>query len=200
MSLDPLSGPPGDLAGRRIKLIDFSESLFRTHGVHRDPLVSGNAGVNRFDASDGSYAVLYFGCDPHCAFIECFAHAAGTRVVTTSALERKALTEFRPSRPLRLMDLTKSGALFRIGADARLFAADYKISQVWSKALHDHPALADGLLYPSRLDHVRHSVALFPDRAPELAELNRQSWYGPGPQRKRLAEIVEHYGIELIAE
>jgi len=198
VSLDPLPGPPADLAVRRIKLVKWSQLLFRTHGIHRGPLSSGSSGLNRFDAPDGSYMVIYLGCDPFCAFIETFAHAAGTRAVTTTALKAKAITELRPARPILLVDLTESGSLVRIGADARLFAAEYTASQRWAKALHDHPAQAHGLLYPSRLDPLRQSVALFRDRDWKLTELDRQSWYAPGAQRIRLAEIAEHYGIQLI--
>jgi hypothetical protein len=58
--------------------------------------------------------------------------------------------------------------------------------------------MADGLLYPSRLDPARQAVALFDDRAPKLRELSRQTWYAPRPLRRRLAEIAEHYKIELV--
>ena len=85
-----------------------------------------------------------------------------------------------------------------MGADARLFTAEYADSQAWSKALHDHPEKADGLLYLSRLDTSRQSVALFRDRVLDMVELKRQSWYAPGPRRILLAEIAEHYGINLI--
>jgi hypothetical protein len=104
----------------------------------------------------------------------------------------------KPTHPLRVIDLAESGSLFKIGADSRLFAADYGISQLWSKALHDHPVNAQGILYPSRLDPARQCVALFSDRDPKLVELERQCWYAPGSQRTLLAEITEHYQIELI--
>jgi hypothetical protein len=160
-------------------------------------LSPGNAGLNRFDAPDASYGVLYLGCDAHCAFVETFAHASGTRTVTTAALKSRALSQLRPT-PLRLIDLAGPGTLVRIGVDSRLFAGEYQRAQLWSKALHDHPAKADGLLYPSRLDPTRRAVALFLDRPVKFAELSRQSWYAPGPQRVLLAEIAEHYKIELI--
>jgi RES domain len=86
----------------------------------------------------------------------------------------------------------------RMGADSRLFSADHEAARLWSKALHDHPIVADGLLYPSRLDPVRQAVALFSDRAPKLVELSRQSWYAHGPLRRSLAQIAEHYKLELI--
>lgn len=85
-----------------------------------------------------------------------------------------------------------------MGVDARLFAGDYQRAQLWSKAFHVHPARADGLLYPSRLDPSRCAVALYLDRCAKIAELSRQSWYAPGRQRVLLAAIAEHYKIELI--
>jgi hypothetical protein len=57
---------------------------------------------------------------------------------------------------------------------------------------------AQGLLYPSRLDASRRTVALFLDRASKLVELDRQSWYATRPQRLLLVEIMEHYGFKLI--
>jgi hypothetical protein len=99
---------------------------------------------------------------------------------------------------LRLVDVTLEGGLLRIGADARLFSADHAAAQPWSRALHNHPENLDGILYPSRLDPSRKAVALFEDRAPKLVELNRQRWYAHGPQRQLLAEIVEHYQLEII--
>jgi len=106
----------------------------------------------------------------------------------------------RATRPLRLIDLSESGALVRLGADARLFSGSHANSQSWSKALHDHPRKADGLLTPSRLDPARSTIALFGDRAPKLVELSRQSWYGPGEIRISLAAILDHYDLELIED
>jgi hypothetical protein len=195
---DELPGPPPDLPRKKIFVQEFDAQLFRTHSVHHNPIFFGNLGFNRFDAPDNSYKVLYAGCDPFCAFIETFARAAGTRVITTTELKNKALAVLKASRPLRLVDLTRSGSLVRMGADARLFSGAYSISQRWSAALHAHPIRADGILYPSRLDPERQAVVLFEDRAPKLTELSRQSWYAPGPQRQLLAEIIEHYGLALI--
>jgi hypothetical protein len=99
-----------------------------------------------------------------------------------------------------LIDLCPSGALVRIGADSRLFSADRSVAQLWSKALHDHPARADGILYPSRLDPSRQSIAVFGDRKLKLVELDRQAWYAAGKQRDLLGRIAEHYRIELIED
>lgn len=194
-----LTVPGADFA-QRVKpiVIGFDAVMFRTHSMNRGPVFYGKSRGNRFDAPDGSYGVFYAGADPFCAFIETFARAAGSPVVTTTELKKKALSELKAARTLRLVDLTQSGALLRIGADARLFSGVHRIAQLFSKALHEHPCEADGILYPSRLDHLRHSIVLFEDRAPKLIELNRQSWYAPGPLRMTLAQIMDHYNLELI--
>jgi hypothetical protein len=198
VSLEEFPGPPKDLAARKIPLVRFRDSLFRTHHISHTPIYFGNAARHRFDAPDGSYGVLYTGRDPYCAFIETFGRPAGSRIITTAALIERALTEMQAVRPLRLIDLTGSGSLVRLGADARLFSGAYETSRLWSKALHDHPAHPDGLLYPSRLDPARQSVALFGGRDVQFSELSRQSWYATGPQRLLLARIVEHYRMDLI--
>jgi hypothetical protein len=134
------------------------------------------------------------------AFLESLIKNPENRVLTTSALKTTGLAQIKAGRPLRLIDLCPSGALVRIGADSRLFSAERSVAQLWSKALHDHPAYADGILYPSRLDPSRQCVALFGDRKLTLVELDRQAWYAPGKQRDRLGKIAEHYKIDLIED
>jgi hypothetical protein len=173
--------------------------MFRTFGLTRDPFFFGCTGLNRFDSPDNSYEVLYAALDAFCAFIETFASAAGTRTITTMALRTHGLTEFKAKRPLRLIDLTQSASLMRVGVDSTLFAGDHEVPQLWSQAFHDHPENVDGVVYPSRLDPVRRAVVLFGDRVPrKFTELTRESWYAPGLQRQKLVEIVEHYELELI--
>ena len=198
MKPGPLPAPPKDLPSRSITLVQFSGVIFRTHGIGRDPLYFGKSCASRFDAPDGSFGVLYAGCDPYCAFIETFARAAGTRIITTTELEKQALSELKPARAFKLIDLTQSGTLLRIGADARLFASDHEVARLWSKALHDHPLEPDGIRYPSRIDPQKHALALFEDRVPKIVTLKRESWYAPGPMRRMLAELMEHYQLELI--
>jgi hypothetical protein len=198
VNLATLPEPPSDFVRRRVTLVEFDESMFRTHSIHRHPIFFGNSGLHRFDSPDRSYEVLYVGRDSFCAFIETFGRAAGTNVITTTALKSHALAELKAKRPLRLIDLTQSGALVRIGADGRLLSGPHASAQIWSKALHDHPQKADGLLYPSRLDPTRHAIALFGDRRLKITELSRKSWYESGPHRRLLADIMEHYGMALI--
>ena len=200
MDSGALSAPPADLADRRLAIVELNQTLFRSHNIDKHPVFFGTTGRFRFDAPDGSYAVLYAALDPYAAFIESIIKNPENRVITTTELKRRSLAELRSKRALRLIDITSSGSLVRIGAGARLFSGDPKIAQLWSKALHDHPARADGILYPSRMDPARQSVALFSDRAPTCVELSRESWYAIGPRRDLLAQIMEHYTIELIED
>lgn len=152
--------------------------------------------MNRFDAPDRSYNVLYLGCDAYCAFIETFGHVPRIRTVTTDVLKSKALTELTPARPLRLIDLAESSALVRIGADARLFSGEYDASQMLSKAAPRSSDGRTGIALSEQVDPSRRTVALFLDRASKLVELDRQSWYATRPQRLLLVEIIEHYGFK----
>lgn len=195
-----MPGPPPDVLGRKLTIIEFNDRMFRTHAINRSPIHFGRSRQHRFDSPDGSYGVLYAGRDEYCAFIETFARAAGSRTITTSELKNRCLAELKAARTLRLADLTQSGTLVRLGADARLFSGDHAISQAWSKAFYDHPFMLDGLLYPSRLDPARQALALFEGHAPKLVELNRQTWFATGPLRHVLAEIVEHYALAVIEE
>ena len=198
--MDRLPGPPPDIRDRKITVVEFNDSMFRTHAINRHPIYFGRTRQHRFDSPDGSYGVLYAGRDRYCAFIEAFAKAAGTTTITTTALKNRCLAELRAARALRLVDLTQSGTLVRIGADARLFSADHAISQMWSKAFYDHPLKADGLLFPSRLDPTRHALALFEGRIRKLVELERQTWYATGALRYLHAEIIDHYDFSVIDE
>jgi len=144
-----MPGPPAALASRKVSLIEFDGVLFRSHQIKRNPVHYGKSRIDRFDAPDGSYGVLYAGRDAYSAFIKTFARSAGASIVTTSELEARAFSKLKATRPLNLIDLTQSGALARMGADSRLFAGDYSIAQLWSSAFHEHPAQADGLFYPA---------------------------------------------------
>jgi hypothetical protein len=137
-----MPAPPAALARRNVILTEFEGVLFRSHRIKRNPIHYGTSRIHRFDSPNGSYGVPYAGRVAYCAFIETFARSAGVRIVTTAELEARALSELKATRPLNSIDLTQSGALARIGADARLFAGDHSIAHLWSNALHEYPAEA----------------------------------------------------------
>jgi hypothetical protein len=54
--------------------------------------------------------------------------------------------------------------LTTIGADERLCAGNYDVSQRWARAIYEHPSRPDGIYYRARHDPSQRSAAVF-DRA-----------------------------------
>jgi len=120
----------------------------------------GATGSGRFGDPQGSYGVFYLGIDPECTFIEVIGRRLGLRTIAIDELASQTLSIISSSRVLMLVDLTGAG-LAQIGAEARLFAGDHRISRLWSRAFFDHPSRPDGVLYPARHDPSRRAIALF---------------------------------------
>ena len=104
---------------------------------------------------------MYMGRDEYCAFVDTLGQETGCRILTTAELLKRGWARITSSRPLNLIDLTASGGLAHIGADARLFAGEHFVSRRWSKALRDHHTKPDGILYPARHDPTRGACALY---------------------------------------
>ena len=131
----------------------------------------------RFDAPDGSYGVMYAALD----FTTCFAEvllrdsllADPKPTLFESDLARLVVATFGPvRRRLRLARLL--GPMPNLGIDAQISAYhDYSVTRAWSKALHDHPAAVDGLVFASRMNSPALSVAIFERASKGLRERNR---------------------------
>jgi hypothetical protein len=196
---EPHPLPPADLHRRALPLVEHGGPWARIHLGRYDPVHFGRAARNRFDAPDGSFGVLYLACDPYCAFIECFGRPTGNRLVAVEQLRQYHLAEFRPPRPLMLVDVTGEG-LARIGADASLCSGPYDVAQAWTAALYHHPEQPEGILYRARHDPSRLCVAAF-DRA-GVVELMRACVRDLGeltspPLLPLLGSILDRYGIGL---
>jgi hypothetical protein len=193
----PHPEPPSGFGSARLSTTRRTRRWYRVHGVGRGPLFFGKGGGNRFDAPAGEFGVLYVGSDAHCAFIETFGHATGVRSVTMGELSARGIAVITSVRPLRLLDLTGKG-LARIGADARLTSGDdYGLSHRWSKAVHDHPSLPDGILYRARHDPNRLSAAIFERVAPALAVVSDTTFIDPA-YAPHLGRILDDYRFGLI--
>ncbi len=201
--LSPSPGPhplPPDLARVSLPLADVDQTWFRHHRPDLGPLFFGRTGECRFDAPapDRAFGVLYLAADIHCAFIETFGHGHVTRgrLVTQGALQQKRLALVRFRRPLFLVDLRDAG-LARIGADLRLCAGDYDISQAWSGALHDHPQAPDGVLYRSRHDPGRLCAAVY-ERAQAHVTFTDGGTLADPLRATELARILDDYDYGLL--
>ncbi len=195
----PHPEPPADLPARPLLLHTFraGQRWWRIHRPANDPVYFGKGALNRFDAPKGEFGVLYAGADAHCAFIETFGHATGTRFVTEAELDARALAVVRCSRALQLVDLRGEG-LAQVGADAALPCGfDYALAQRWARAFHDHPRKPDGIAYPARHDPSRTSIALFDQAAPNLKS-ERLGPLSHPRNAKVLGDILTTYRFGLV--
>lgn len=192
-------GPPGNLADSSPLLHRFEPGTIfaRIHHRDREPVFFGRTRRNRFDSPDGSFGVLYVGVDESCAFVETFLQDTGIRVVSRQELQLRHLARLELTVPLTVVDLSRSGGLARIGADARLFSGSHAIAQRWSAALRDHPSRPAGLLYPARHDPARNACALYdlPESAFKVTRIG--SLLEPG-NTSVLVDLLDRYDVGLI--
>jgi hypothetical protein len=186
--------PPDDLNTRELPTVIFNHSFWRIHQAQHSPIYFGSSGENRFDAP--GYGILYAGSDEYCAFRESIGRLTTFRVVTSSLLRSRRLSQIEIRCPLTLVDLSGAG-LTQLDADARLCTGDYNVAQRWSLALHNHPSTPDGLYYRSRYDPSRYCLALYDHVAPKLVvstthDLLEVSF------RARLASILDTYNYGFL--
>lgn len=166
----------------------------RIHQCAYTPMYFGSGLENRFDSKAQSFGVLYLARQLNGSFVEVFCRGI-ERHVTAIRLEQYCVSEFRASRSLKLIDLAGRG-LVKMGLDARLATGSYATSQSWSQAFYEHPAGADGILYPSRHDPKQQLAALF-DRSQSLLTVKKH-----GTVRDYLGEdlfeLLDHYEIALL--
>ena len=167
------------------------------HHARNAPLFFGATGDNRFDDPEYEFGVMYAGCSEACSFIEVFAEPLDVRFVTWAQLNERKLSRIDVVRPLRLVSL--SGAdLKRVGADARLFAADHHVAQAWSRALHDHRTRPDGIRYPARHDPGELAVAVFARARRLLRARTAKAVLGAPANRPVLAKLLDRYSLGVI--
>ena len=180
----------------KLPISEVDREWYRSHPSRRGPIYFGRNRAYRFDAPDGKYGVLYVGADPHVAFIESFQISGVHPAITESKLRERALSRIRIRRPARLLNLAESGALTRIGADARIFTGGYTVSQRWSRAIQNHPERPDGILYRPRHDPARLAAALFDHLNDHLMAESLGTWLD---QRGVLGEVLDTYGVALVS-
>ncbi len=153
------ASPPGRLTCDPGDVLSFTDPLWRIHrtsGPHVAPWSSprrfGPLSSMRFDPHpDGpptlhaDTGVLYNATDIATAVAEVFQRA---RVVDTTSGSPN-LVGWRPTRPLRLLDLTGTWAL-RNGAAFALVTAPRSVCRSWARAIHDRFEL-DGLYASSTM-------------------------------------------------
>lgn len=158
-------------------------ALHRFYGRRHEPVHFDRSSGSRFNAPDGTYGVMYVARQRKGAFAEAFLRTPGRTLIDPLLVAARGYARFRLTRSLQVIKLTGSG-LARIGATAEVChrSQPYDVPQSWSKALHDHPTMADGIAYTARHDDTALCVALF-DRADDaFVEVERrtdldQDWF-----------------------
>jgi hypothetical protein len=99
-------------------------------------------------------------------------------------------------RPMKLIDLSNSGGLARLGADSRLFSGSHAVAQRWSAALRKHPSKPDGILYPARHDAARNACAIY-ECPPSVFKLDAKGSLLEQQQVALLGAILDCYGFAI---
>lgn len=167
---DALPEPPADIDLRRLPLVRRAAGsrYVRIHRVTDAPVWFGGASsagvsrppVNRFDAPDRSYGVLYAAASRDGAFAEAIGRKPRSFRSDTELAEL-AITPLVLTRDLSLVDLHGGQAVGALGATGVIGAGPHSLARRWSKALHDHPDRPDGIEYRCRHNSDELAVALF---------------------------------------
>ena len=191
--------PHADLAERSPLLYTLEEGtvVYRLYRADRDALYFGRTGDNRFDAPDGSFGVLYAGEDEYCSFIETCGQVSDVPSVSGAYLDQRHLAEMKVMESMKLIDLSASAGLARIGADGRLMDGSHAVAQRWSAALRNHPTKPAGILYRARHDPAKLAFAIFQCPRNVFQTTSRGSLRDPH-NVKLLGEILDHYKFGLI--
>jgi hypothetical protein len=164
--------------------------------IHRSDVNSvffGTSGDNRFDDPKRAYAVCYVALTFEGAFAETCLRAVGAQFVASTFLGARSLTTLEAMAPLRLVTVHGAG-LARMGATSLVTGGPHTLAQLWSRAIHDHPAAPHGLLYRANHDNGEICAALF-DRCDEWLE--RRQTQELFADRARLTALLERYKVGL---
>lgn len=191
----PGSVLPADLAERDlpIEVVPTGATFVRIHRTGFSALYFGNSGNNRFDDPHGRYGVCYAARSLEGAFAETCLRQVGARLVPLSRIAVRSVSRLTTAAELRLVELHGPG-LARMGATAAVSSGTYEISQPWSRAIHSHPAVVDGIVYRSNHDNGEFCVALFDRSRDRLSEGAPDELLA---DRAGLARLLDAYRVGL---
>jgi hypothetical protein len=167
---DALPEPPADINLRRLPLVRrmAGSRYVRIHRAADGPVWFGRDNatgvfrtpINRFDAPNRSYGVLYAAVARDGAFAEAIGRKPRTFRSDTELAEL-AITTLVLARDLSLVDLHGGEAVGALGATGVVGVGPHSLARRWSQALHEHPDRPDGIEYRCRHNSDELAVALF---------------------------------------
>ena len=195
MAAKPEPLPPADFASRDlpVETVPAGTGFFRIHRTGLGALHFSKSGDNRFDDPDRDYGVCYVARSLEGAFAETCLREVGATLIPLATLTARSVTVITASERLHLVELRGRG-LARVGATALVSSGTYDVSQPWSRAIHRHAAMVDGIAYQSNHDNGEQCVALF-DRCHAHLEVGAPE--ALVHDHKRLASLLDLYGIGL---
>lgn len=196
--------PPDGFARRPLVLHDEPAGakwlrLYRR--TFPDPLGYGKA-LSRFSSPPDAaqrYGVVYLGSSVNVTVAETLVRdrgdgRLGDLPLELCELEAWACAEIEVVTPLQLADLRGDGPL-RMGIPSDVpHAADWRLGQVWSAALHAHDLRPDGLIYLSRFTG-EPNLAVF-ERA--LSKLSTTRVGALLDRRAELAGAIRRFGLRIV--
>jgi hypothetical protein len=197
MALSKIAEPPSDLHKRKLPLAEVSGPLFRISKVSRGKggvVHFGKYKTERFDDPLGKFGVCYLGLDDYAAFIEVFGQALEI-IIDLNFIHEHAISTLKLKRKVKFVDLTGPGAAW-ISAAGEVMSGDHALSQRWARELYSHPTRVDGILYRSRHDLARKSVAVF-DRGMNLLVVDEYTEWSEPSIQLRLGIILDHYNMAI---
>jgi hypothetical protein len=157
--------PPSDIHARSLPLetLPTGTVVYRIHLTGKKAKFFGCTAVWRFDSPERTYGTLYVGMSVDVCCAETLLRGLNG-FVAQSELQIRSLCRFTATRNLRVVSLYGPHMMV-LGATAGVTAnPDYGICQRWSRALHSHGEVPDGILYRSNYDSDELALVLF-DRA-----------------------------------
>ena len=166
-----------------------------------DPLGFGRSAKSRVspppEAAD-RYGVVYLGSSVNVTVAETLVRdrgdgRLGDLPIELAEFEAWACAEIEVVTPLRLADLRGDGPL-RMGIPSDVaHAADWRLGQLWSAALHAHDLQPDGLIYLSRFAG-EPNLAVFERALPKLAATRIGALLD---RRAQLAATLRRLGVAI---
>jgi hypothetical protein len=196
----PDSALPKRLPLRRVRVGSCLMRIYapRIHTPPRNALwfgpAPGRLPIHRFDDPDGRFRVCYLATTVEVCFAETFLRNPPVRILSLEDLGRRSIATVEVRRELRLVPIQGPG-LVRLGVTAELASGgDYGYSQLWSRALWEHPNKPDGILYRSRHDDSALCAAVFNRAKNSLAVIRDESLT---KDTQQLARLLKRYGVVL---
>jgi hypothetical protein len=181
----PLGPPPGNFSSFDLPVHTLSpDTLIRLSRRKDNQPYFGKSLDNRFADPKKRYGTCYFGLSLECCFAEIVLRdlvGKGGFQISRDAV-RVHVLRFG-GRPLKLADLT-GPALRLLGGSAELSTLPPSpLPQLWSRAVFEHKAKVDGILYQSRLCPSQQGVAVF-SRAKSKMTFTGATWLEEHPELK----------------